>query len=182
MKVDLKAARRYALALGEVARETGELETVVAQLNEVVGALDAAREFERALSNPSVPPATKRALLMELTGGMLPIVQRFAALLAEKRRSGELRAIVESLHRYADEVAGRERVKVVSAVPLDEAQRAGFRAALGKATGREVVVGFEVDAALMGGAIVQMGDVVYDGSVAGRLRRMAQTLRTAPVG
>jgi F-type H+-transporting ATPase subunit delta len=64
-------------------------------------------------------------------------------------------------------------VQLTSAVKLNKAQREGFAASLKKRLGREVRLHCDTDASLLGGAIIRAGDLVIDGSLSGRLERLA---------
>jgi F-type H+-transporting ATPase subunit delta len=65
---------------------------------------------------------------------------------------------------------------VVSAVPLDAAQADKLRAALSTRLKRKVRMQTSVDSTLLGGAVVRAGDLVIDGSLKGRLQRLATEL------
>jgi len=80
--------------------------------------------------------------------------------------------IAKSLRQMVDDVAGRVRVRLASAAPLDEATEVRIRSALGRATGKTVIVEKTVDASLLGGVVAQVGDLVYDGSLRGELRNL----------
>ena len=66
--------------------------------------------------------------------------------------------------------------EVRSAFPLDDGQQQALAEALRRRLGREVSLRCRVDASLLGGVVVRAGDWVLDGSVAGRLRRLASEL------
>lgn len=85
----------------------------------------------------------------------------------------EITAQFEYLRQQAE---GRLRVEVVSAMELDDDQRKRLSDNLAKRYGRDVDIDSRVDSALIGGAVIRVGDEVIDGSVRGRLNRMAQHL------
>jgi F-type H+-transporting ATPase subunit delta len=65
---------------------------------------------------------------------------------------------------------------VISARPLEEQERRDLEKQIGALTGGQVEAQFEQDSSLIGGAIVQVGSTVYDGSVRGRLDRLREEL------
>jgi F-type H+-transporting ATPase subunit delta len=67
-------------------------------------------------------------------------------------------------------------VEVTSAVPLDEARRGRLAAALKARLKRDVRISAAIDPTLLGGAVIRAGDLVIDGSLKGRLQRMASDL------
>jgi F-type H+-transporting ATPase subunit delta len=100
--------------------------------------------------------------------------QNAARLLLDRGRLNALPAIAKALWLLADDSAGRVRAKVTSAQPIDAATESRLRAALTKATGKSVVIEKHQDAALLAGIVTQVGDVVYDGSLAAQLAELRQ--------
>ena len=128
----------------------------------------------RLLSSPSVSPQQLADLVAD-GSGLQPkeSARNFISTLAENRRLGflpEIAAMYETLRADAENVAD---VQVTSAVPLDEAQRTRLTSALKLRLKRDVRLHCDVDASLVGGAIVRSGDLVIDGSLKGRIERLA---------
>ncbi|SDD54966.1 F0F1 ATP synthase subunit delta [Aquimonas voraii] len=101
---------------------------------------------------------------------------RFLAVLAENGRLSllpEIAAQFEVLRAEAERVVP---VQVRSAAALSEAEIEALKNSLKKRFGAEVSMGFEVDAELIGGAVINAGDIVIDGSVRGKLKRMERAL------
>jgi F-type H+-transporting ATPase subunit delta len=166
-------ARPYAKAAFESAHQHNALErwsTVLATASSVV-------QDERVaglLSSPRVTPEQLSGLIGEIVGGNLDEQTRnFLATLASNRRLAllpEIASMYEGLRAEAENTAD---VQVVSAVELNEAQKQRLVSALKKRLQREVRLHVEVDASLIGGAIVRAGDFVIDGSLKARLDRLA---------
>jgi len=166
-------ARPYAKAAFESARQHSALErwsTVLATASSVVQD----ERVARLLSSPKVKPEQLSVLIGDIAGGDLDEQTRnFLATLASNRRLGllpEIASMYEALRAEAENTAD---VQVVSAVALDEAQKQRLASALKKRLQREVRLHCEVDASLIGGAIVRAGDFVIDGSLKARLDRLA---------
>jgi F-type H+-transporting ATPase subunit delta len=105
-----------------------------------------------------------------------PHFQNFVRLLAENRRVlllPEIAAQYEALRATAENTVD---VEVVSAVALNDAQAEKLKAAVGARLKRQVRMRNSVDATLLGGAVVRAGDLVIDGSLKGRLQRLATEL------
>ena len=81
------------------------------------------------------------------------------------------------ISRQAAELRGRAVAVVTSAEPLTEQQTDDLRGRLASIYGRELAIHNDVDPALLGGAVVRVGDEIIDGSVAGRLDALRRTLR-----
>ena len=100
----------------------------------------------------------------------------FVRVLAENHRLPLLPEIASHYETERAEVENTVDVEVVSAVPLSAAQGDKLAAALKIRLKRRVRMHNSVDAALMGGAVIRAGDLVIDGSIKGRLERLATEL------
>jgi F-type H+-transporting ATPase subunit delta len=100
---------------------------------------------------------------------------KFRAAVAQlvETKPRDYRAILAALHRLARLEIERRRVTVESAIPLDEITRQRVVAGLAKQYGSDLAVQYQVNAALIGGLRIRVGDDVFDGSVQGRLNRLA---------
>ena len=97
-------------------------------------------------------------------------------LLAENDRLGALGEISKQFDALKAAHENKVRVRLVSAAPVDAAQAEKISGALGKKLGRKVELELEVDAALIGGAVVRAEDMVIDDSLKTRLERLASVL------
>lgn len=166
-------ARPYARAAFQVARAQQALPAWSAGL--AFGA--------HAASTPVVanlfghPLVSAQALVELLLGpGASEEQARFLTVLAENGRVSllpEIAAQFEVLRAEAERVVP---VQVRSAAALSEAEVDALKASLKKRFGADVSMSFEVDADLIGGAVINAGDVVIDGSVRGKLKRMERAL------
>lgn len=166
-------ARPYAKAAFESARQHHALE----RWSKVLATASSVVQDERVaglLSSPRVTPEQLSGLIADIVGSDLDEQTRnFLATLASNRRLvllPEIASMYEGLRAEAENTAD---VQVVSAVELNEAQKQRLASALKKRLKREVRLHCEVDASLIGGAIVRAGDFVIDGSLKARLDRLA---------
>ncbi|HHJ11944.1 MAG TPA: F0F1 ATP synthase subunit delta [Chromatiales bacterium] len=169
-------ARPYAEAAFAVARADGDLARW-SEMLEALAAIAAEPVMREAIANPEVDRAALVEVMQELAGSVLTDKgRRFLRVVAD---NGRLALLPEIAQLYAAQRAEAERkvqAEVVSAFPLDDAQRQALVAALKRRLGREVSLDVRVDESLIGGAIVRAGDLVIDGSVTGQLERLAHTL------
>lgn len=100
----------------------------------------------------------------------------FLAVLASYDRLPLLPQISELYQALREEAENRLSVKVVSAIPLDEDQASRMRQALARRFECEIELENEIDAEIIGGAVVYAGDQVIDGSLRGRLQRLSNSL------
>ena len=78
-----------------------------------------------------------------------------------------------------DEHAGAVEARITSARPLNAADRAQLEAQIAKLAGARVRASYGEDATLLGGAVVEIGSTVYDGSVRAQLQQLKQRLVNA---
>lgn len=169
-------ARPYAKAAFEYARDGGAFASWSAGIHvaaEIVG-----DERVAALTtSPKWTAADLVGLITDVAGPALDDGMRnFIRLLAENRRLLLLPEILAHYERMRSAVENTIDVEVVSAVALSAAQQEKLSAALSKRLNRTVRLRNSVEAALLGGAVVRAGDLVIDGSLQGRLRRLATEL------
>lgn len=178
MKRGAAVARRYAKALRALAAAESRLEPVADELATFERLLAGEAALRDALTQPWVNAATKRAIVTAVAErlGLSPLARNFLALVAQRRRLDLLPDILAAYRALVDEAAGRVRARVRSAVPLSEAQRAAIRERLGRRLGRTVVIETEVDPALLGGFVAEVGSRLLDASLTGRLRALREQL------
>ena len=102
--------------------------------------------------------------------------RNFLALLAENHRFGLMAEIAVQFEVLRADVENTVDVAVKTAMALTDAQREKLAASLAKRLGRAVRLHESVDADLLGGAVVTVGDLVIDGSLTGRLARLEQQM------
>jgi len=166
-------ARPYARAAFEYAsmhKALGRWSELLATASAVV----ADERIERLLTNPRVAPDQLVALIADIAGASVDEHGRnFLNMLAQNRRLGLLPEIAASFEVLRAEVENIADVQITSAIALSEAQRERLAAALKKRLQREVRLHCDVDASLIGGAVVRSGDLVIDGSLKAGLERLA---------
>ena len=170
------SARRYARAIFELAQEGDHVDAWAKRLAAVRAVLTDER-VRRVLVNPTVPTATRVELVAGLADrGMGKEGLNLAKLLVASRRVGVIDGIVEEYDRLADESADRVRATATTAVELSDGDRRRVGKELSERLGKEVRLEVEVDPAILGGLVTQIGSRVFDGSIARHLARVREQL------
>ncbi len=172
--MSISIARRYARGLHIVATEAGEVETALAALEQLAGAIDESEELLGVLESPQISRDQRRGVLLTLAKqqGFSQLMQNFLGLLVDRDRAAELPFIARVFRGLADESAGRVRAEVITALPLPDAQAKALEAALAKATSKTVILVRKEDPSIIGGLSAQVGDTLYDGSLKTQLARL----------
>ena len=176
------SAPRYARAFAEVA-ESAHLNADVAQrqMYDFSQTLAASSELREVLENPSIEMAGKLKVLDGIAAriGMFPQVRNFIAVILEHHRLAELDEILAEYKQVVDEHAGATEARITSAHPLNAEDRAQLEEQIAKLAGARVRARYAEDASLLGGAVVEIGSTVYDGSVRAQLQQLKQRLVNA---
>ena len=135
-------------------------------------------QLRRVLENPSIPGDRKRAVLDGITArlGTTREVRNFIAVLTDHRRLPLFSEILKQLQQELDDRQGFAEAQVSTARQLSDPEKQMLEAEITKMTGKKVRARYEQDASLLGGAVVQVGSTIYDGSVKGQLERIREQL------
>ena len=104
--------------------------------------------------------------------------QNLVKVMATNGRLTALPAVLESFIQLRDAYEATAEVDVISASALNEAQLAKISAAMEKRLSRKVKLNCKIDKSVMAGVIIRAGDTVIDGSIRGRLDRLADVLQS----
>lgn len=173
-----RIAHRYARALFELARDTGKAELIGEGLSSVQEVLAEEETLRAALLTPVATRTTKGEILDALVAAMSldPMLGNFLHVLLDARKLGALDAVVAAYGEMADAEAGRVRGEAVTRMPLNQPELEHLSKALSEALDKEVLLTSRVDPSVLGGVVVQVGNLVFDGSLKTQLRRMKETL------
>ncbi len=169
-------ARPYAKAAFEYALDNNQLTQWYGQL-ETAAAVAANKAMAAVLTNPSLTASQQASELSDVCGDVLSAEMRnFVAILASNKR---LALLPEIFAQFADYKANREKtvdVEVVSAFELADSTRDRLAEVLGSKLERQVKVQTSTDSNLLGGVLIRAGDLVIDGSVRGKLDKLAEAM------
>ncbi|MGH1441615.1 MAG: F0F1 ATP synthase subunit delta [Cellvibrionaceae bacterium] len=168
-------ARPYAKAAFEFARENKDLDGWSSSLA-IAAAVSQDETVANLLESPTLTAEQKAAALTDVCGDKLQAkVKAFVEVLAENKRLsllGNIRELFENLKAQQEKFSD---VQVISAFALDSGVEKSLSEKLKTVLLSDVALKTEVDQSLIGGVIVRSGDTVIDGSVRGRLSKLAET-------
>jgi F-type H+-transporting ATPase subunit delta len=169
-------ARPYAQAVFQLARDTQSLDAWSDTLA-LAAAVAADAEMQPLLDSPRLTETQLGELFAGICGdGLSEQGRNFIRLLAENRRLDVLPEIARLYEALRNEAEGAIQARLITALPATEEQKAVLIKALKQRLGRDIQLESSVDPSLLGGAIIRAGDLVIDGSVQGKLTRLASVL------
>ena len=170
------AAKRYAQAIFAIARDANTLDRWYTDLETLAG-LVAEPTVGEFLRSTKIAEAQKSAILDQALRDLDPNVSRLAKLLVRKRRIGIVDQILAAYNELLNTTRGIAVARVTTAVALTDDGRRAVETAVQRASGAtEVQLEERVDREILGGAIIQLGDHIVDGSLRTRLAGLKRSL------
>jgi len=168
------ASLQYANALADIALDEGAPEPARRQLAEFVAAYKESGELRNFLGSPGVTREAKHAVIEKLSArlGASNIIRNFLFVVIDNRRTHLLPNILETFERVLRQRQGVAEAEVASAAEMTENQKAGLLRTLERLTGKKIEAKYSLEPALLGGAVVRIGDTIYDGSVRKQLNQL----------
>jgi F-type H+-transporting ATPase subunit delta len=172
------ATRQYAIALTDIAMAQGAAGAVVQQLAGFGALYAESAELRNFLSSPAVTREAKHRVIERLLvrAGGNKIIRNFLFVVVDHQRTHLLPEIISAVQEEIRRREGITEAQVTSAVELSKAQKAEMEFTLERLTGKRVEAKFSLEPSLLGGAVVRLGDTVYDGSLRSRLNNLRARL------
>jgi F-type H+-transporting ATPase subunit delta len=171
-------ARVYSQAFLDAAQTVGVEEALEELTSFVDDVLKPNPEFERLLTSEVTGREEKLGLIERaIVPHCSPFLANFLRVLGRHERLDLLPLILQESWLEHEHRAGKRRIRVRTAAPLSETQLEQIRSRLDAALSYEPVLIPEVDASLLGGLVIQVGDTVHDGSLRARIRNLRHSLR-----
>lgn len=174
-----EAARVYAEALFDVAKKKGKLDAVRDELAQFVDAVDGDRELQVFFFSPYFSSAEKVAGLKRAVSDADAELINFLELLIEKQRMPEIFRIRRQLDELWKQENRRIDVTVTSAVTLEPSVVEKVGEEIERQTGQKVELSSRVDAEILGGIVLQVGNKVLDASIRSRLEKLRKSVAQA---
>lgn len=172
---DHAVARRYAGALYELGRKSGTLTDIDSDMTLLADTLADSRDLRNVFSSPIVSRVKKKSIVSRLFGPKVnPLTRQFLDLLVDKGREHTLPAIASAYRTLRDEQEGIIEATARAAVALSPEDEARLKTALEQKTGKRIRLKVKKDDSLLGGLVVRVGDMVFDGSIQNSLAHLRE--------
>ena len=169
--------RRYATAVFEIAQEKNDYDKWQSDLQHMAAAA-ADASFLDVLESPRLALDQKTRFLKQTLPGLSPLAVNLVLLLVSRDIVSIIPQIAAQYIDLMNEYHGIAAADVVTAVPLDNADKEKIRTQLSALTGAAVEIKAEVDPGILGGVIARVGGKLLDGSTRSKLAALKRRLES----
>lgn len=174
---ELAISRVYADSILELAQKQGDVDILQHELDELARHAEADSEFGAFLQSPTIDVDQRRLTIDKLfRGKCTDLLVDSLQVMNRKGRLSLVPALALSYRQVREELQGRVQVQVRSAMPLSDAHREALKAVVREQSGKEPDLVETLDAGILGGLIVQVGDKKLDSSVIRKLETLTSRL------
>ncbi len=170
-----RAALRYAKAILDLAIEKEAVDAIANDMRNIADAIDQNRELQKLLKSPVVKTVTKKEVLQEIFKTTHALTQGLIAIVTNNKRIPLLQEIAYQYLALYEKQKGEAVAHITTAVPLTPNLEAKIKMQITKGVGNDIAIKNTVDASILGGFVLRMGDLQYDASIANKLNRLKRT-------
>ncbi|MEF3254216.1 MAG: ATP synthase F1 subunit delta [Deferribacterales bacterium] len=175
---DIVVSKRYALALYNFLKDSGEKEKVVSDFVKLYECFESSDDFVKIVKNPLIKKEEKLKAVEAISNylGLSNIVTIFLKLLVEKNRLMLLEGIYKSLIELYNDESGIVDAEVVLAIDPTENIKESLSSVLVKLTGKKARLNIRRDDKIIGGFTAKVKSNLYDGSIKGQLEKLSEKM------
>lgn len=173
-----RAAIRYAKALLQNANENNTEAVMFGDMQSVYNTIQGSRELQVALQSPVIKAEDKKEVLLKVFSGQSEATHALIQVLVNNKRTAMLTEVTKSFMDLYNEQQGVKIATVTTAVPLTDDLEKKVMAKVKSMTGSEAItLKNVVDADILGGFILRVGDVQYDASILNQFRNLRKEFK-----
>ncbi len=169
----------YARAFADVVTEARlDAAAIDRQLADFLATWDGSPELRQVFESPAISEAQKVAVLDRMNArlGMQKQLRNLIAVLIRNGRIAHVHQVAAAWRAELEERKGIREAEITTARDLGEEERTTLLAGVARLAGARIQPTFKLNSSILGGAVVRIGSIVYDGSVKGRLERLREIL------
>ena len=173
-------ANRWAKSLFDLAQEEGaDRESVLGNLIDIVDTINSSADLKAVFVNPVVSVDEKQSVIEKIFGQAMPeMVKNFLMVLAERKRLGMLEDILEEYKKELNKCENIVRLKVTSAVEIDESKREDLKRRIIEKLAKNADIKWCVDNSIIGGLIFNIDGTIVDDSIRTKLNNLCKRIIT----
>ncbi|WP_110928328.1 F0F1 ATP synthase subunit delta [Bacillus massiliglaciei] len=174
---DITVAKRYAVALFQLAKEQNLLDQIEEELRAVKEVFTNDQELLNFLKHPKVTGDAKKEIISNAFSSLSESLQNTILLMADRHRIDEVSVMADEYIELANEEKSVADAIVYTVRPLTESEEAAVSSAFAAKVGkRNLRITNVTDKNIIGGIKLQIGNRIFDGSVSGKLDRLSKQL------
>ncbi|OIQ36505.1 MAG: ATP synthase F1 subunit delta [Bacteroidetes bacterium MedPE-SWsnd-G1] len=165
-----RAALRYAKAVLSLSQEQNSAEETYSNMQLISSTIKGSEELQTVLSSSIIKSDVKKSALLAIFENQInDLSKNLIDLLITNKRLADFDTVAKQYIKLFDEVSGKQDAVVTTAVPLSDTLKKEVLAKVKELTGKEAILENKVDAAIIGGFILRVGDIQYDASISNKL-------------
>ena len=179
VSISQSIAGRYAQAVFEIAKESGGVDALATQTDDLNTALHDSADLRELISSPKYSREDQSRAIEALAGtmGLDAVLTNTLRLMAKNRRLFVLPQLTARLAQLIATERGEITADVTSAIALTDAQMDRLKQTLAEKSGKTVKLNTRVDETLIGGMIVKLGSQMIDSSVRSKLASLQNVMK-----
>ena len=168
------AARRYSLALYELAEENKHVQEIEEQSFALIRLIKESRDFESIIKNPTNKKEDQISVIKKISQSynFNNLLKNFLCFLVEKRRLFFLRNILKNFVDICSQKRGEVKARLVAAKQLSNDEVNKIKEELSKGFTNKLKLDYKCDPSLIGGLIIQVGSAMIDTSIKNKLKQL----------
>lgn len=172
-----RAAARYANALISLAKDKNVTREVNDDMTLISETIANSSDLQAFLKSPVIKNTMKKNALLEIFKSVNGVTAGLFQILIENNRLDILPLVAGNYNRLFNEMNGVQVAKVTTAIPLTPALEAKIQQKVKELTGNEAKIENIIDESIIGGFILRVGDIQYNGSVSSQLTNLKRELQ-----
>ena len=179
-KFSISASDRYALALFELAQEEAQLDRIEKEAEEFRKLVKNNADINFLVKNPLIGKEEQVKIIKKILqiSDFSKLFQNFIELITNKRRLFFIEKILDSFENLKINKKGEIKANLISSKELSGKELDDFKKDLATSLKSKMIFQYKHDPSLIGGLIIQIGSIMVDTSLKGKLRRLKETMRS----
>ncbi|MDT0294620.1 ATP synthase F1 subunit delta [Mesonia ostreae] len=170
-----RAAQRYAKAILDLSKEKSVVAEVNSDMRLIAKTLEQNKELRDVLQSPVVQASVKQNILKAIFKEVNEVSSNAFKMLLQNNRINLLSFVIDRFIYLYDEANNIKVAKVTTVEPLTPEMEQSVLKKVKELTGSEVTLTNTIDASIIGGFVLRVGDLQYDASISGKLNALRKT-------
>lgn len=168
----VRAAIRYAKALLSLASDQNTVDAVNNDMKLIADSIADNNELNEMLQSPVINSTIKKSALLEVFKNISTSSINLIETLIINKRLNLLGDVANKYNELYDQLKGIQVADVTTAVPLTDELKNKVLVKIKELTGKEATIKSHIDASILGGFILRVGDIQYNASIANKLNKL----------